>query len=173
MVDAVFAPQPEDEVERLIEAFAGLADIDAEAGELPRLVAAPDTEIDPASRQHVELRDLLGHQNGVVQGQNDDAGPQPQLFRPRRQEGQQRRDVVAEAVLPEMMLGDPDAVKAHLLQVLDQLHVIVEHVAFAPARMLVEQVERRELHRRRFVGHEAHLIRQQLRRQLLGAVHPS
>jgi len=68
----VRGPGFDQHVEAFVEARVGLVHVDAEALELVVAIALADAEIESPARQQVERRGLLGQENGVVPGQDDD-----------------------------------------------------------------------------------------------------
>jgi hypothetical protein len=98
---------------------------DAEAGEFVSPIALADPEIEPAIRQQVEGRGLLGDQDRVVPRQHDDRGAEPDALGTRRQIGEQahrRRDL---AKTGEMVLDEKDARKTELLGLDDVIYEVV------------------------------------------------
>ena len=117
----VRGPRFEDQPERFLVTLQRFFLRNAEALELDVAVALADAEIEPAARQQVEGRGLLGEQHRIVPRQHGDRRSQPDPFGPGRQIGQQierRRDL---ARAGEVMLDQEDAVVAETLGLLDQV----------------------------------------------------
>src|SRR5262247_3281441 len=72
----------------IASAGCGLRHGHGEAGELVVAVALADPEVEAAAREQVERRGLLGQQHGVVPGQHDDRGAEPQRRGARADPGQ-------------------------------------------------------------------------------------
>ena len=114
-------PGFEDQPERFLVPLQRFFLRDAEALELDVAVALADAEIEPAARQQVEGRGLLGEQHRIVPRQHRDRRSQPDPLGPGRQIGQQvegRRDL---ARAGEVMLDQEDAVIAETLGLLDEV----------------------------------------------------
>src|SRR5436305_12978474 len=102
--------------ERLFEARISLFHIDAESGELVVAVTLADPEIEPAARQQIQRRRLLGEQYRVVPRQHEHRGAEPQCRGARAEPGQQ---IEARRHLPEtgeMVLDDKGGMKAERLR---------------------------------------------------------
>ena len=76
-------------VEHLLEARFSFGGRHGEACELVVPVAFANAKIEPAPREKVEGRDLLGEQHRVVPGQHEDGGAEPEPRRACREEGHQ------------------------------------------------------------------------------------
>ncbi len=102
----VGGPGLEDDFEALVIPRIGLLHRHAEAGEFVVAIAFADAEIEPAARQQVEGRRLLGQQYRVVPRQDHDRGAEAQMPSARAEPGQQvdrRRDL---AIPGEVVLDD-------------------------------------------------------------------
>ena len=138
-------PRLQQHLERFLEPRVGFLHRHVEAGEFVVAIAFADAEIEPPARQQVQRRRLLGQQHGIVPGQHDHRGAQPQRSRACAEPGQQvqRRRDLAEA--GEMMFHDEGAVKAKRLGfdvVFDEVTKslgAVELAAAAPRRGAAEQ----------------------------------
>ena len=69
-----FGPGFADDIDCLIEPFAALVDVHADAVELLALVAGADPQIEPPTTDVVNHGCFFGHQDGIVQGQHDHGG---------------------------------------------------------------------------------------------------
>ena len=123
-------------------------DVDAEPLEFVGLVAGADAEHQPPVRQRVGGRDLGGEPRRVVERQDHDRGAEPDLLRDRgavRDHHQRRR---AQAVIREMVLGEPGDRVAELVgepRLLGDLGENLRGRLFRVARP--HQVEDAEFHR--------------------------
>jgi hypothetical protein len=137
------------DLHRLVEALGRLVGCDAEPGELAVAIALADAEIEPAVRQQVERRRLLGDEHRVVPGQHDDRRPQPDALRAggKIAEHVQRGGDLADA--GEMMLDHEDAMEAELLGLADIGDVVAVALAVAggPAPRGAGTAEQSEQHR--------------------------
>ncbi len=132
-------------LEAFVEARAGLVHVDAETAKLVVAIAAADAEIEPAAREKVEGRRLLGEQHRVVPGQHDDRGAEPQGRGARAEPGQQverRRNLT---VAGEMVLDDKGAVKSEPLG----LDIVVDEVTEPLGAVEFRRVGARRTPRRR------------------------
>ena len=73
-------PRPGDDLDRLLEARVGFLRRDLETVELAVPVALADAEIEPAARDEIERRGLLGQQHRVVPRQHDDGRTDAQAW---------------------------------------------------------------------------------------------
>src|ERR1700682_4230818 len=80
-----------DDVERFVEARVGFFDRHAESGELVVAIALAGAEIEPAAREQIDGRGLLGKQHRIVPGQHQHRGAKPQGLGLRRHPGEQRK----------------------------------------------------------------------------------
>ena len=123
-------------------------DIDAEPLEFIGLVAGADTEHQAPVRERVGGRNLGGEPRRVVERQDDDRGAEPDFFGNRgavRNHHQRRR---AEAVIREMVLGEPGDRVAELVsepRLLRDLGKNFRRRLFGGAR--THQIEDAEFHR--------------------------
>jgi hypothetical protein len=104
------------QLQRFDEAVAAFAQGNAEAPEVLRIGAAPDPQLDPSARQHVQRGDLLGHAQGVVQRKLHDGCAQAHAAGARRNGRQQQRRARHDRDLAvEVVLHRPDRVEAQRL----------------------------------------------------------
>ena len=161
MREAAFGrPRLADDFDGLIEALGRLFDRDAEAVELGLPIALADAEIEAAAREQIERRRLLGDEHGIVPGQHDDGGAEPNVARLRREigkQGERGRDL---AVAGEMMLDQEHVAEAEsvgLDHVVDEA-VVAEAVFEADRALGARAAEQAELHghvRTRVLGGES------------------
>ena len=142
-------PRLQEYLEGFVEHLVRLFHRNAEAGELVMAIALSDAEIDAAAGQEIEGRDLLGQQHGIVPGQRDHGGPEPQVLRPRAHPGQevQRGRDLTEA--GEVVLDDERALVAERLGldvVLDELAEPGAAVDVDPAPLGLGAPEEPETH---------------------------
>ena len=145
---ALAGPRLADHVDRLVEPRGRLVLLDTEAGEFVGPVALADAEIEPAVRQQVERRGLLGDQHRVVPGQHDHRGAEADRRGARRQVGKQVQRGRDLAEPGEMVLDQEHARKAELLggdHIADEI-VVALAVAGRPAAS-PRSAEQSELHR--------------------------
>ncbi len=145
--DSVLRPTLLDQPDSLVEHLARPGLIHAEAGELHRLVAAAEPEVDAAVAHEIEQREVLGHADRIVERQHDDAGPEPDAARARCHRGQRdlgRRQV---AVLAEVVLRRLDRVEAQILGGIHQLELLLDDLVLRPPRRILEQVQHSQSHR--------------------------
>lgn len=109
----------------LVEASAPGLLVDVEALELLRPVARRESEQEPAVREHVERRLVLGIAQRVVQAEQRAAGADADARGAARDRGQHGQQVGTIAVVPEVMLGQPEAVEADLFGEEHVLHDLV------------------------------------------------
>lgn len=69
------APRQPKHCHRLLEPLLCLPDWNTESAELIVAIAAPNTEVEASSGEHVDRGDLLGEQQRVVQGSTTTAVP--------------------------------------------------------------------------------------------------
>ena len=103
----------------------------AEGGELAALEAAARAPVDPAARQHVQQRHLLGEAQRVVERRQRHRRADAQPFGARRGHGAHHVHRRADREAGKMMLGEPDGVVAGLV-----------HDGEALERRFVDRIER-------------------------------
>jgi len=121
---AIGRPRLEHHLEALVEPLVGLFHRNAESGELVVPVALADAEVDPAAGEQVYGGDLLGQQHGVVPGQRNHRGAEPQRLGARadpREQVQGRGDLTEAG---EVVLDDEGADVAERLG----LHVVLDEL---------------------------------------------
>ena len=138
--DDLAAEQAQDEVERLLHAVALGVGIDVEHHGVRRQQAGPGTEHDAAARLMVELDDAVRDHQGVMVGQRDDAGAEPDVLGAlgNRGDEQLRRGDGLESC--RVMLTNPGLVVTEPVEPFDELEVAMQHIV----RILVQGVERRQ-----------------------------
>src|SRR6516164_6848730 len=106
------SPCFDDDRKRLLEARIGLVEWDREARELIVAITFADSEIEPALRQEVQGRGLLGQEHWIVPRQHHYGSAEPQrrgARREPRQQGEGGRDLVPAG---EVVLNQERAVVA-------------------------------------------------------------
>ena len=78
-----------------------------------------------AAGEQVDLGGLLGDMHGVVQGEHHDAGAQPQPLGAGGEVGEHGEEVRRDAVVTEVVLGQPYAVEAQFLGQFGELQMVV------------------------------------------------
>ncbi|HKM71132.1 MAG TPA: hypothetical protein VJX94_13945 [Stellaceae bacterium] len=113
---------------------------DAEAMELLRGRADADRQIDPAARDVVENRDVLGDPHRVVQGQKQHIGTDANPLGARRHRGQKRDRRRVPRVFREVVFARPDIVEGELFGEHRLLQVVPIEVLQRPrtARQLAD-----------------------------------
>src|SRR5438128_1651150 len=108
-------------LERLEKYVAAGLEVDAEFVELVLLIAAAEPENRAPAAQLVQDREILKHAQRLVEGRHDHSRPQPDPPCQPGHVGRHRDRRGAEAIIGEMMLGEPGDIEADLLR---QLHLI-------------------------------------------------
>jgi hypothetical protein len=99
----------QEDLEFLVHQRSEAGAIDAQAGELLRPVARADPDQDPAARQVVKEREVLGDVHRVAQPEQLHPRAKTGLGRARGQGAEGHGRTRAIAVVREMVLGDPEA----------------------------------------------------------------
>ena len=137
-----------EDVAELVGHFEILGDVDAEPLEFVGLIAGADAEHQSAIRQRVGGGDLGGEPSRVVQGQYHDRGAEPDPFGDRgamRHHHQWRR---AQAIIREMVLGEPGDRVAELVGQPRLLGDFAKHLRRRLVRFArPHQIEDPEIHR--------------------------
>src|SRR5207249_6485486 len=139
-------PRLGDDLHRLLEAVAVLLLWHVVAAELRRAIAAAEPDLQPAARDDVHERRLLGQAQRMMEGQDRRRQPDAYPPRPGGGDGGERAGVHREAVVDEVVLGEPDLVEAQLLRPLHLLELAVHDLGVAEARCGLEEEERAEAH---------------------------
>jgi hypothetical protein len=140
-------PRAQHDLQRLLEALAILDLGHAVALELDRPVATAHADVEPASAEDVDHGQLLGEPDGVVEGEDGGGQPDAHALRPHgRGRGQDRRRD-RQAVLDEVVLGQPDAVEPQLLGPGHLLDLALNDLGVAEAWWRLEEVVRAKPHR--------------------------
>src|SRR5262249_53536510 len=124
-----------DDRERLLEARVGLRERDRETPELVVAITLADPEIEPAIRQQVESRRLLGQDHRIVPWKHHHGGAEPQSRGARREpgeEGEVGRDLVPAG---EVMLDQERAVIAERFRLDVEIDEVMKPLAHAGAGM--------------------------------------
>ena len=137
-----------DDVPDLEHALDLVVEVEAEALELVALIARAQADHRPALAQVVQEGDLLGEANRVVERRHDDRGAEPDALGDRREVGGHHQRRGADAVVGEVVLGEPGHVEAH---VVGEAHHVggVAHDLERGLTALAHghQIEQSELHR--------------------------
>jgi hypothetical protein len=116
IAEALLGPGAHHDLHGLVEALAAFHLRDAIAAELRRPVSPPHPDVEPALRDDVHQRHLLGQPDRIVEGQDGGGQADPDLGSPRGHRAGEGGGVHREAVVDEVMLGEPDLVEAELLR---------------------------------------------------------
>jgi len=146
VTEALLRPRALEDLHRLVEAVTALLLRHAEAAELGGPVAASHPHVEASVGDDVHQRHLLGQSERVVKGQ--DGGGQADADAPgaRGGGGGEAGGIYREAVVDEVMLGEPRLVEAQLLRPLDLLELAADDVLVPVARRSLEKVEGAEAH---------------------------
>jgi len=139
--------RPLHDVHRLVEALAALLLRHPVASELGGAVAAAHAHVETAVRDDVHEGHLLGEPKGMMEGQDGRGEPDADALRARGGGGSESGGVHGEAVVDEVVLGEPRFVETELLRPLDLLELATDDVMVAVARRGLEEEERSEAHR--------------------------
>src|SRR5438309_1198795 len=139
-------PRLGDDLHRLLEAVAVLLLRHVVAAELRRPVAAPEADLEPAARDDVHEGRLLGQAQRVMEGEDRRRQPDTHAPGPRGGDGGEGAGIDGEAVVDEVVLGQPDLVEAELLRPLHLLELAVHDLLVAQPRHGLEEVEGPEAH---------------------------
>src|SRR5207249_1535175 len=122
------------------------AGVNAEAFHFLRSVAASQPDIETTVADHIDKCQFLGHANGIVERQHDDARPQANRCggTSNRCERELRRR--ADTVVTEMMFGGPDRREAESLGRLHEVKLFAHHVMLGTYRPAFEEVKGSEFH---------------------------
>ena len=126
MGEALFRPRALQDVHRLLEALAILLLRHVVAAELGRTIAAADADVQTPARDDIDQRRLLGQAQRVVERQDRRRQSDADAARARRGHRRQGRRVHREAVVDEVVLGQPDLVEAELLRPLHLLELAID-----------------------------------------------
>ena len=145
--EALQRPRADQDGEGLLEALAALDLGDAIALELDRAVAAPHADVEASPAQDIDHRELFGEPDRIVEGEDRGGQADPHAPGPHGGGGRQDRRRDGEAVLDEVVLGQPEAVEAELLGPRHLLDLAPEDFGVSERRWGLEEI----------VGSEAHL----------------
>ena len=119
-------PQALHDAHALAKARMRLLLVHAEAAVLVAECAAPEAHIEPPTAHAIQRRRILGKPYRIVQRGDEHSGAQPNALGARCDGGRQHQRRRAEAVAREVMLRNPEAVKAKLLAEDRLLHALRE-----------------------------------------------
>jgi hypothetical protein len=114
--------------------------------ELGRAVAAPHPDVEPPLRDDVDQRHLLGQPDRIVEGQDGGRQADPNSRSPRGHRAGERGRVHREAVVDEVVLGEPDLVEAQLLRPHHLVELTVDDVRVPVARRGLQEEVGAEAH---------------------------
>ena len=136
-----------EDVAELVRHLEVLLEIDAEALEFVGLVTGADPEHEPPVRQGVGRGNLGEQARRVVQRHDDHGGAEPDLLRHRRAVRHHQQGRCAQAVVREMMLGEP---RDRIPQLVGQLRLLGDLAEYLRRRRTriarAHQVENAEFH---------------------------
>ena len=132
--------QLDDDVERFVHAVALVGGLDADLGRVMDQRPRADAEHGAAARHVVELGHARGQHEGVVVGQRDHAGAEPDVARPLGGGGDEHLGAGDDLEAAGMMLADPRLMVVQPVEVLDQLHVAFD----GEGGVLVQRMEGRQ-----------------------------
>jgi hypothetical protein len=144
--EPLLRPRPDHDLQRLLEALAALDLGDAIALELDGPVASPDAHVQPPAAQDVHHRQLLGEADRVVEGQDGRGEPDADVARAHGRGGGQHRRRDRQAVLDEVVLGQPDAVEPQLLGPGHLVHLVAHDVRMGESGRGLQEVVGSEPH---------------------------
>ena len=146
IVELLGGPGLLDDLDRLVEDVTAACLVDAIAGELVRLVAAPDAKIDSTPGEEIENRKVLRHPHRMVERQNHDASPEADVLRTgsQRRKGHCWRGAVA--ILAEVVLGWPDRIEAELLGSRHDVELLVDDLFLRAPHRVFEEMKLAEFH---------------------------
>ena len=141
-------PRPPDDLDALLHQPSPVAPIDAEHVELLQLVPEAEAQPEPASRQEIDDRGLLGHVERVVQRQQEHGRPDGDPLGPGRDGGGHGEGGREVRVVDEVVLGQPDHVEAEGLHRLDVREGLGVDLGVGDARRgrVAQVVQDTELH---------------------------
>jgi hypothetical protein len=132
--------QLDDDIQRFVHAVALFGGLDADLGRVMDQRARADAEHGAAARHVVELGHARGQHEGIVVGQRDDAGAEPDVARALGGGGDEHLRAGDDLEAAGMMLTDPRLMVVQPVEVLDQLHVALD----SEGGVLVQRMEGRQ-----------------------------
>src|SRR5581483_4437197 len=144
--DRGLRPEPPNEGRALAEERRAVAQLAPEGGELLGPVPLPHAEDHPPARDDVEHGAVFRDVDRVVEREEQDAGPELDARRLRRNEAERDERRGEEPVLDEMVLADEDGIESDLLPRPDLLDRLPEHLIGAVARTAFDAVHEPEPH---------------------------
>ena len=145
--DALFRPRLNHHVHGFLEPLPAGVDVHAQAVELLLLVAGADAEVDSAPAEHVQHGYFFGHQDGVVERQDDDRRADADVLRAAHHRAQEGPDSRQQPVAREAMFSQPHFVEPELVGKLNLLQGVVERLGFSETFVEWNDVETAELHK--------------------------
>ncbi len=147
-VEGRAAPGLAHETNALLDALAAVGAVGLEGLVVLQGAAAADADVETAAAHHVQHGELLGQIHRMVQGQQAHAHAEAQPGGAGGDERGQHRRGRAEAVVVEVMLGDPHGGIAERLGRQHLLEAGVVHGLLAPRLVPLHQEEQPEFHPR-------------------------
>jgi hypothetical protein len=145
-VERLAAPAPLDERDAFLHARPAVLSIGLEGLVVLQRAAAADTHVEPTAAHHVEHRELLGQVDRMVQREETHAHAQSKRAGTCGEERRQHRRGGTQAVVVEVMLGDPHRVIAHRLGSQHLLERRIVYALLAPRLVPLHQKEQSEVH---------------------------
>ena len=146
-VEGLAAPALPHQGDALLGARARIVAVGLEGLVVLQGAAAADADVEAPAAHHVEHGELLGQVDRMVQGQQAHPHAQAQGGRAGREVAGQHGRRRAEAVVVEVMLGEPDGVVAERLGGEHLLEGGVVDGLLAPRLVALHEKEQPELHR--------------------------
>jgi len=144
--EAFLGPCLDDDIDGFLEPFAAGVDVDAHAVELLLLITSADAEVDASVADHIQHGHFLGHQDGIVQGQDDDRSADADVFGASGDGAEERPDAAEQAVAGETVLAQPRLIKAGFVGEGNLLQSVVEGLGRREVFMVGNDGEDSELH---------------------------
>jgi len=145
--EALLCPGTEHDGQRLLEPLAALDLGHPVALELDGPVAASHPDVQPSPAEDVDHRQLLGQADRVVEGQDGRRQADAHPPGPHGRGGGQDSRGDGQAVLDEMVLGQPDAVEPQLLGPGHLLDLVLDDLGMGQAGWGLQKVVGPKAHR--------------------------
>src|SRR5262245_1447663 len=146
-IEGLAAPALAHQLDPLLRARPGIASVGLEGLIILKGAAAADADVEPPAAHHIENGQLLGEVDGVVQGQQAHPHAHAQGGGAGGQIAGQHWRRWTEAVVVEVVLGEPDRVIAQRLGGYHLLEGGAVHGLLAPRLVALHEKEQPELHR--------------------------
>ena len=139
-------PRARQDLQRFLESLPVLVLRHAVAAELGGAVAAPHAHVESALRDDVDERHLLGEPERLVEREDRGGEADTNALGPGRDRARERGRIDREAVVDEMVLGQPHRIEAELFRPHHLLELAVNDLRVRIARMRLEEIIGPELH---------------------------